>query len=123
MRDDNVTDYPWLCFSPVTLMREYSRMRAEGARSSSTFRTTWRKARLSTRSCEGRPDADAERYALTGISRDDEQNEAKEALGTTLMGYARANPHKIRGRLMPFIVYDPAAGRRAFCITLQKLKQ
>ena len=81
------------------------------------------KARLSTRSCEGRPDADAERYALTGISRDDEQNEAKEALATRLMGYARANPHKIRGRLMPVIVYDPAAGRRAFCMTLRKLKQ
>ena len=27
------------------------------------------------------------------------------------MGYARANPHQIRGRLMPVIVYDPAAGR------------
>jgi len=39
------------------------------------------------------------------------------------MGYARANPHKIRGRLMPVIVYDPAAGRRAFCMTLRKLKQ
>ena len=23
MRDDNVTDYPWLCFSLATLMREY----------------------------------------------------------------------------------------------------
>src|SRR4029453_1321511 len=30
MRDDNVTDYPWLCFSLATLMREYSRMHAEG---------------------------------------------------------------------------------------------
>jgi len=30
MRDDNVTDYPWLCFSLVTLLREYSRMRADG---------------------------------------------------------------------------------------------
>ena len=30
MRDDNVTDYPWLCFSLATLMREYARMRADG---------------------------------------------------------------------------------------------
>jgi hypothetical protein len=44
-------------------------------------------------------------------------------LATTLMGYARANPHKIRGRLMPVIVYDPAAGRRAFSITIRKLKE
>ena len=27
MRDDNVTDYPWLCFSLATLMREYARLR------------------------------------------------------------------------------------------------
>ena len=31
MRNDNVTDYPWLSFSLATLMREYSRMRDEGA--------------------------------------------------------------------------------------------
>jgi len=30
------------------------------------------------------------------------------------MSYARAHPHKIRGRLTPVIVYDPAAGRLAF---------
>ena len=44
---------------------------------------------------------------LTGISRGAEENADKEALATTLMGYARANPHQIRGRLMPVIVYDP----------------
>jgi hypothetical protein len=35
------------------------------------------------------------------------------------MAYARANPHRIRGRLMPVIVYDPQAGRRAFSATLR----
>jgi hypothetical protein len=30
MRNDNVADYPWLCFALVTAMREYSRMREEG---------------------------------------------------------------------------------------------
>ncbi len=34
------------------------------------------------------------------------------ALATTLMDYARKNPHRIRGRMMPVIVYDPATGRR-----------
>src|SRR5262249_62222890 len=27
MRDDNVADYPWLCFALETLMREYARLR------------------------------------------------------------------------------------------------
>lgn len=34
------------------------------------------------------------------------------ALATTLMDYARKNPHRIRGRMTPVIVYDPATGRR-----------
>jgi hypothetical protein len=39
------------------------------------------------------------------------------------MAYARANPHKIRGKLMPVIVYDPQAGRQAFSVTMRKLKE
>ena len=31
MRDDNVADYPWLCFALMTAMREYARLVAEGA--------------------------------------------------------------------------------------------
>jgi hypothetical protein len=38
------------------------------------------------------------------------------------MGYARAHPDRIRGRLMPVIVYDPEAGHRAFAVTLRKLR-
>jgi hypothetical protein len=30
MRDDNVADYPWLCFALATVMHEYSRMRDAG---------------------------------------------------------------------------------------------
>ena len=30
MRDDNVPDYPWLCFSLATLMKAYARMHDEG---------------------------------------------------------------------------------------------
>ena len=44
------------------------------------------------------------------------------ALATTLMDYARKNPHRIRGKLMPVIVYDPAAGRRAFLTTVNLLE-
>ena len=28
MRDDNVADYPWLCFALLTVIREYARMAA-----------------------------------------------------------------------------------------------
>jgi hypothetical protein len=31
MRDDNVADYPWLCFALMTVMQEYTRLTAEGA--------------------------------------------------------------------------------------------
>ena len=31
MRDDNVADYPWLCFALVTVMQEYTRLDAAGA--------------------------------------------------------------------------------------------
>jgi len=37
------------------------------------------------------------------------------------MGYARTNPHRIRGRLMPVIVYDPDTGYRAYRLTLRRL--
>jgi hypothetical protein len=30
MRDDNVADYPWLCFALATVMREYARLRQTG---------------------------------------------------------------------------------------------
>ena len=30
MRDDNVADYPWLCFALVTVMQEYARLDGEG---------------------------------------------------------------------------------------------
>ena len=49
------------------------------------------------------------------------QSVLKEQLATTLMGYARSSPDKIRGRWMPVIVYDPRAGRRAFTIMMSKL--
>jgi hypothetical protein len=56
-------------------------------------------------------------------SRDASKNAQKEALATTLMDYARANPQTIRGRLMPVIVYDPAKGRQAYAVAARKLRE
>jgi hypothetical protein len=47
----------------------------------------------------------------------------RETLAVTLMDYARKNPEKIRGRLMPVIVYDPVTGGRAFATALALLRQ
>jgi hypothetical protein len=47
--------------------------------------------------------------------------DAREQLALTLMTYARENPDRIRGRLMPVIVYDPRAGHRAFRVMMEKL--
>jgi hypothetical protein len=60
---------------------------------------------------------------LTGLPRGDESSQQKLQLATTLMGYARENPDRIRGRLMPVIVYDPSAGRQAFSVTMRKLRE
>jgi hypothetical protein len=60
---------------------------------------------------------------LTALPRNGIAGASKEALARVLMGYARANPHRIRGRLMPVIVYDPQAGRQAFSAALRKIKE
>ncbi|HEX6464355.1 MAG TPA: hypothetical protein VFZ98_07880 [Vicinamibacterales bacterium] len=46
----------------------------------------------------------------------------KIAAATTLMHYARHNPDRIRGRLTPVVVYDPATGRHAFGHALKALR-
>jgi hypothetical protein len=51
---------------------------------------------------------------LTGLPRDEGLDGRKLRLVGMLMGFARANPDRIHGQLMPVIVYDHAAGRRAF---------
>ena len=52
-----------------------------------------------------------------------EPERSRETLARTLTAYARTNPHKIRGRLMPVIVYDPEAGYRSFRLTLRRLRE
>ena len=58
---------------------------------------------------------------LTGIPRGGTESESRVSLATTMMGYARKSPDRIRGRLVPVIVYDPRAGRRAFTDTMRRL--
>lgn len=55
---------------------------------------------------------------LTGVPHRDRKIDA----ATTLMNYARRNPTRIRGRLTPVIVYDPATGRHAFRHALKTLR-
>lgn len=59
---------------------------------------------------------------LTGSGAGDPTDEDKRLLAGTLGAYARSAPDTIRGRLMPVIVYDPATGRRAHSVTMQRLR-
>jgi len=59
---------------------------------------------------------------LTGLPREGPKGASRVTLAKTLMGYARANPHRIRGRLTPVIVYDPRLGRRAFGAAMRTMR-
>jgi hypothetical protein len=192
LRDDNIADYPWLCFALAATMDEYSRLAdanvenrdrsiveeamlngltpdarafigvpppslsrseddrvrfAEGfARHKSTLLTAFQKYRpadaaysplsfffnFSHNVVKGAV-VDALLWGeawdvslndlLTGVTRPGLEEGSQQLLATTLMGYARSNPDRIRGRLMPVIVYDPQAGRRAYSVALEKLAQ
>jgi hypothetical protein len=60
---------------------------------------------------------------LTAMPQDGPTARAKARLAKTLMEYARASPDRIRGRLMPVIVYDPRSGRQAFSVMMRKLTE
>jgi hypothetical protein len=187
MRDDNVADYPWLCYALLIVMREYGEAtplmprdrivealanglssdprafigqppsalsRAEGDRAAFAalfdasrdqlieafeplrpadarysplsfffnFSHNVLKGTVVDALLRGRPWAVSFDDLLTASARDGLDPEAKPALATTLMGYARRNPDRIRGRLMPVIVYDPATGREAFSAAMRKLR-
>jgi hypothetical protein len=185
MRADNAADYPWLLFSLATLMREYARLREDGAPEADRLAIAEAllnglspDVRVLTRADLGGDrgelcelfDAhraglveDFERYrpseeaysplsfffnfshnVLKGIvvdallwgepwplalndlfsaaPRAESGRDSRETLATTLMGYARAHPQRIRGRPVPAIVYDPIAGRRAFADTMRVLR-
>lgn len=192
MRNDNVADYPWLCFSLATLMDEYHLAREGGgavldrralvesmlngmtadprafvgAGLSSLAAHEVERARFRERFLTYESDLvsefeafqpRAEAYSplsfffnfshnvmkgqivdsllwslpwpvglndlFTGERRDEDPNRSREKLARTLTAYARTNPHRIRGRLMPVIVYDPEAGYRAFRLALRRLRE
>jgi hypothetical protein len=190
LRDDNIADYPWLCFALAVVMTEYSRLAdgnvenrdrsvieeallngltpdarafigvpppslsaSEGDRARFFEAFSRHKAGLLNAFERYRPSDSA--YSplslffnfshnvvkgtvvdallwgeawdltlndlLTGIPRAGIEEGSELLLANTLMGYARSNPDRIRGRLMPVIVYDAQAGRRFFRVTLEKL--
>jgi hypothetical protein len=190
LRDDNLADYPWLCFALAAVMGEYSRL--ADANLESRARAVIEEALLNgltpdARAFVGVPppslsrsESDRVRFAdgfrqhktrlldafqtyrpsetrysplsfffnfshnvvkgtvvdallwgeawdlsfndlLTGVPRAGLEDGSQLLLATTLMAYARSNPDRIRGRLMPVIVYDLQAGRRAFSVAMEKL--
>lgn len=192
LRDDNIADYPWLCFALAGVMREYDRVISGGGNPSGL--PVLEEALLNgltpdARAFIGVPpaslkDSDRDRAQFlelftkhkpallaafethrptetaysplsfffnfshnvvkgtvvdallwgeawdltlndlfTGVAREGVEEGSQQLLATTLMGYARSNPDRIRGRLMPVIVYDPQSGRRAFTIAMEKLQQ
>lgn len=191
LRDDNIADYPWLCFALAVTMAEYARL--ADANIDNRQRAVIEEALLNgltpdARAFVGVPppslsrsESDRVRFAeafarhksallgafqkyrpaesaysplsfyfnfshnvvkgavvdallwgeawdvslndlLSGVARPGLEEGSQQLLATTLMGYARSNPDRIRGRLMPVIVYDPQAGRRAFTVAMEKLK-
>jgi hypothetical protein len=192
MRDDNVADYPWLCYALSVVMAEYARLRSAGISEpgrapiveallnglSADARAFVGEAPASMAKCTGdlarfrdaysahKADLNQEFEAfrpvegqysplsfffnfshnvlkgtvvdallrgdpwaltfddlLTGRQSDAASSDQKTMLATTLMTYARLNPDRIRGQLMPVIVYDPQAGRQAFGTTMRRLRE
>ncbi len=67
---------------------------------------------------------------LTGLPSEVESSGAdifsgrrKIEAAQTVMEYARRNPDRVRGRLTPAIVYDPATGRQAFGAAMRRLRE
>jgi hypothetical protein len=192
LRDDNIADYPWLCFALAAVMREYDRLAAAGIENRD--RSVIEEALLNGLTADARAfigvpppslsDSEQDRLQfvdgftrhkdallgafpryrpndtaysplsfffnfshnvvkgtvvdallwgeawdvsmndlLTGVPRAGLEEGSQQLLATTLMGYARSNPDRIRGKLMPVIVYDPQSGRRAFTVAMEKLAQ
>jgi hypothetical protein len=198
LRDDNIADYPWLCFALAAVMGEYQRLVDAGGVSAGTpaerhlaviEETLLNGLTADARAFIGVPpaslsesEADRVRFVdgftrhraallesfekyrptdqaysplsfffnfshnvvkgavvdallwgeawdvslndlLTGVTRAGIEDGSQQLLAVTLMAYARSNPDRIRGKLMPVIVYDPQAGRRAYTVAMEKLSQ
>jgi hypothetical protein len=60
---------------------------------------------------------------LTGASGGASPLPSREALARTLMEYARRSPQRIRGELLPVIVYDPESGRARHAAAMSALSR
>ncbi len=69
----------------------------------------------------GEPWAASFNDLLTSLGQDAAASQTRLTLARTLMNYGRKRPDRIRGKLMPAIVYDARAGRRAFSATTRAL--
>ena len=192
LRDDNIADYPWLCFALAAVMGEYARLADAGIENRD--RSVIEEALLNGLTADARAfigvpppslsDSEADRVRLldgfthhkaalldafqryrptdesyspisfffnfshnvvkgtvvdallwgeawdvsmndllSGVPRAGLEDGSQQLLATTLMAYARSNPDRIRGKLMPVIVYDPQSGRRAYTVAMEKLAQ
>ena len=192
LRDDNVADYPWLCFSLAAVLEEYGRL--ADAQVENRERAVIEEAILNGLTADARAfigvapsslaDYGSDRSRLvaafnahresliasfpkfrptdeqysplsfffnfshnvvkgavvdallwgepwdvslndlfTSLPRAGVEPGSQQLLAVTLMAYARSAPDRIRGKLMPVIVYDPSTGRQAYTVTLEKLAQ
>jgi hypothetical protein len=59
---------------------------------------------------------------LTGVPKDDPEEEAKQRFTESLVEYASSSPDTIGGRQVPIIVYDPYSGLLSFAKAMNILK-
>jgi hypothetical protein len=192
LRDDNVADYPWLCFALAGTMRAFDRVQSAGLRGRGReqmiaallngltpdarafvgtppsslsqseperlqFQELWQKhkaglleefERLRPTDAAYSPLAFYFNFAhnvvkgavvdslmwgqtwdltfndlLSSSTREGVESSDLTALAGTLMAYARSHPDRIRGQLMPVIVYDPSQGRQAYSTAMKKLME
>ena len=192
LRDDNIADYPWLCFALAGTIRAFDHVQANGLRGRGRdqmieallnglsadarafvgappaslansdperqeFLRLWQKHKDDLmQAFEGLRPLDS-RYSplafyfnfahnvvkgavvdslmwgqtwdltfndlLSSAPREGVESSDLTALAGTLMSYARSHPDRIRGQLMPVIVYDPSQGRQAYSTAMKKLAE
>jgi hypothetical protein len=192
LRDDNIADYPWLCFALARTIRQYARVEFDGvtgrerdvivdallngltpdarafvgapppslSRSGADrmqFLELWQRHKtVLLKEFEQRRPSETgysplalffnfahnvvkgavvdsliwgQTWDLTfndllsSVPREGVEASDLVSLATTVMGYARSNPDRIRGKMMPVIVYDPAGGKQAFTNAIKKLTE
>ena len=192
LRDDNVADYPWMCFALSRVIREYARVEFDGihgrerdtivdallngltpdarafvgappaslagsGEDRAAFLEMWERHKTSLLKEFERHRPSETGYSplslffnfahnvvkgtvvdsllwgqtwdltfndlLTSVPREGVEANDLVTLATTVMAYARSNPDRIRGQMMPVIVYDPSGGKQAYTTAIKKLTE